>query len=247
MSERVKRPEPERTDPIRSGWLSLFGIPTGPSRSDGRSPGADARGKPLSSDPVARAVELGYRVVDDYLRQGQQVASRISGARDRSSPLPMVDVQDLMTRWFQYTSELTEVWFQLVGLAASGQMPRGAAGPVEPAPPTTPDGSGSAGTAAATPAEPARVAVAVQCGRPVEVTLDLRPIPSDATIRVHDLRAVDPDKPRIADVGVERAEDGEGFQLRIRVPDDQPAGTYSGLVLNEATSLPAGSVAVRIP
>ena len=246
MSERVKRPEPDRTDPIRSGWLDLFGISTGSRQNDGQASSENGQGKPLSSDPVTRAVELGYRVVDDYLRQGQQVARSIS---DRGrSPLPLTgDVQDLMTRWFQYTSELTEVWFQLVGLAASGQMPRGAAGPAEPAPPTTADGSGSAGTDPGAPPESARVAVAVLCGRPVEVTVDLRPIPAEHTICVHDLRAVDPDKPRISDVAVERVADGGGLQLRIQIPDDQPSGTYSGLVLNEDTSLPAGTVAVRIP
>src|SRR5688572_28553371 len=61
--ERVKKPEPERSQPIRN-WGVLFGAPSS------TAPGANAP----PGDPVSRGVELGYRVIEEYLRQGQNVA-----------------------------------------------------------------------------------------------------------------------------------------------------------------------------
>src|SRR5438128_27418 len=55
-SDRIRRPPLDRTEPIRA-WSSLFGA------------------GPLN-DVVTRSVELGYRVVDEYIRQGQKAAAR---------------------------------------------------------------------------------------------------------------------------------------------------------------------------
>jgi hypothetical protein len=43
-----------------------------------------------------------------------------------------------------------------------------------------------------------------------------------ASLVVHALRAVDPEKPRLADVVLERGAGGEPLTLRVRVPADQP-------------------------
>lgn len=242
MSEipRLKRPEPARTAPIRAGWLSLFaGGGAGDGSSESPGEGESERERPPSTDPVARAVELGYRVVDDYVRQGQDVAKRFTSRRAAAGVGG--DVQDLMTRWFKYTSELTEVWFQLVGMTAGGQMPRAAAWAGAPAP------QGPAPTAGPVAGEPTRVGVQVRCSRPVEVVLDLRPLSGETPLRVHDLRAADAEKPRITGVRIERVQGRDAPLLCIEIPEDQPPGIYSGLVLDEATSLPAGTVAVRIP
>lgn len=230
--ERRRRPEPERRAPIRGGWLDLFGPP---SRPPAEPPGGSAGGGP--SDTIARAVELGYRVVDDYVRQGQAAAQR---SRDPAAAAGGLggDVQDMMTRWFQYTSELSELWFRMIGLAAAGAAP-GAAAPGTPP-------VGAPGAAAEPGPAPARsrVAVAVSCARPVEVILDLRPEACGERLRAHDLRSADADRPRIEGVVVERGADG--VTLRIRVPDTHPDGTYSGLLLDEASSVPVGSVSVRV-
>ena len=242
-TSRLKRPEPARTAPIRGGWLNLF-AEAGEREATGSRAEDGSHEKPPASDPVARAVELGYRVVDDYVRQGQGVARRFTGQRSATPAGFGSDVQDLMTRWFQYTSELTEVWFQLVGMAAAGQMPRAAA--FSEAPPAPPAAAGAPPVGAPTGA-PMRVGVEVSCSRPVEVVLDLRPLPAATRLCAHDLRAADPDKPRISGVRVECAQDGSGARVCIQIHENQPPGIYSGLVLDEATSLPAGTVAVRIP
>src|SRR4029453_18205911 len=73
-SKRVKRPRLDRTRPMRS-WSTLLGVPAGTNRT---SPAPE--GRPQAGDVIARSVELGYRVVDDYIREGRKGDGR-RGAR----------------------------------------------------------------------------------------------------------------------------------------------------------------------
>jgi hypothetical protein len=180
-------------------------------------------------------------VVDDYIRQGETVAKRIS-ERGISGAGVSADLQDLASRWFQYVSELSEIWFRLAGLATVG--PAALGGSRGAAPPT---GEASPRAREATaPEHGARVTVAVECARPVEVSLDLRSGSWPAGLRAHDLRAADPEKPRLPGPMVERASEDGSITLRVRVPEDQPSGLYSGLLLDEATGVPAGSLSLRV-
>src|SRR5438128_6977170 len=94
--KRVRRPEPDRTGPIRN-WSALFGAP--PARAPEDEGAAEARPTSLG-EAVSRSVELGYRVVDEYVRQGQRAAQRLN---DRSLGPETIarDVQDLTARMAQ--------------------------------------------------------------------------------------------------------------------------------------------------
>lgn len=86
MSERFKRPEPERTGPVRN-WSTVFGpVPLSPPTPHaapypgvgGGPPGAASAPRGAAPvDPVSRGVEAGYRVIDEYLRQGQAAARAV--------------------------------------------------------------------------------------------------------------------------------------------------------------------------
>ena len=244
--ERIKRPKLERTEPIRS-WSALLGVP-GAGGGDGRAPGSASL-----EGVVSRSVELGYRVVEDYLRQGQRVAA---GIVDRSyAPGAMVrDSQELTTRMARYAGDLDEIWFQMIELAASGGAFRGA--PFWPArdngrapdpPPAARDPSPPAGPHAGEPvAGAARVTVALASTQPAEVTLDLRPGAAAQPLIVQSLRATEPDKPRLTDVTLRPADEDEVLTLRVRVPDGQPPGVYNGLIIDERTSRPVGTLSVRV-
>jgi hypothetical protein len=221
MTERVKRPKMERTDPIRN-WSTLFG-------------GAAAAGESATlNDVVARSVELGYRVVDEYVRQGQKAAARLTGGAGDAEAVTS-DMQELSARMAQYASDLTGLWFQTIDamLANAG----GGARPAAPAP--------SPAAVAGAPAEPVRVRVELASVQPVEVGLDLRPGTGSRPLIVHALRAVDPDRPPIAVSVIPDSEKG-AVRLRVHVPDDQPAGVYSGLLIDAEHTLPVGSLSVRV-
>src|SRR5438477_448898 len=75
-------------------------------------------------------------------------------------------------------------------------------------------------------------------------SVDLGPDAAGRRLVVHGLRAVDPAKPRLADVSI--VADGDQVTVRVRVPPDVPAAVYNGLIVDEETSRPAGTVSVRI-
>jgi hypothetical protein len=94
---------------------------------------------------------------------------------------------------------------------------------------------------------PVGLTLDIQSARRVEVSVDLRPRSSGLPLVVHDLRAPEADKPRLTGVTIEGQPDEERLCLRLRVPEEHPPGIYSGLILDEQTSLPRGTLTVRIP
>lgn len=224
--ERVTRPVPERTGPIRS-WSTLLGA--GPVARGPDQPGA--------TDVVSQAVSLGYRVVEEYLRQGER-AARVLGGRTDGVATGSRDVQDLTARMAQYVQDFLGLWIELVELAAAGTTLR------RPAPPAT---NGAAPPPAApVPTSPSlmRVRLEVASARAVEVTVDLRSEASSAPLVVHDLRAAALDLPRLTGVVLEP---GDPPCLRLRVGNDQPAGVYHGVIVELPTSRAVGTVTVRVP
>jgi hypothetical protein len=223
-NDRITRPEPERTQPIRSWTQTLFGMPP-PAN------GERASAAPLE-DVVSRSVELGYRVVDDYLREGQRVAERFGG-RGFGADALVGDMQQLTARMARYTSDVFEVWFQLLQLAMGGRVR-----PPENAAPAAP---------VAAPEAPAasRIRIAVDASQPTEVVLDLRPDAAGRRLLVHALRPADGGEgARLGDVSIEP--DAGGAVVRVRVPPRHPAGVYNGLVIDEETTCPAGTLSVRV-
>ena len=240
--ERITRPIPERTGSIRS-WSALLGAAAARSGDAGTPGGATLGGV------VSRSVEVGYRVVDEYLRHGQRVAERLG---DRSlTPGTMVqDFQELTARMARYASDLMDVWFQLIELAAAGRgaphRPSGDRGaPADPAP-STPEPPAAGSTGRDSHDGGARVSVQIASLQPAEVTLDLRPGSTGLPLIVHALRAAEPDKPRLTEIALEPASEDGVRRLRIRIPPEQPPGVYNGLVIDERTSRPAGTLSVRV-
>ena len=101
-SDRIRRPPLDRTEPIRA-WSSLFGA------------------GPLN-DVVTRSVELGYRVVDEYIRQGQKAAARF-GSPSLGTETMASDMQDLGVRMVQYTSDVFGLWFEMMNVMLAGGSP----------------------------------------------------------------------------------------------------------------------------
>jgi hypothetical protein len=244
--ERIKRPKLSRTRAIRS-WSTLFTAPgTGAAGGEGA---AGLRQAASMGDVVSRSVELGYRVIDEYIRQGQKAAQRL-GDRSYGAATMTNDASELATRMTQYASDFTALWFEFLQASGAGMMTRP---PIEPSnvargsspvPPPAPPSPPPSAVTTVLPSDVVRLKVAVVSPYPTEVSLDLRPQAANGRVTVQSLRAVDGDKPRLSDVAVE---DSEGaMTLRIRVPEGQPAGIYTGLIVDEATSRPVGTVNLHI-
>jgi hypothetical protein len=210
----------------------MFGFP--PSAQDGDRPAS-------IDDVVTRSVELGYRVVDEYVRQGQRAAAGLSG-RPLDPGAATGDLQDMLARMAQYTSDFAGIWMEFLDLASRGGLPGARATGGEPSNGTT--------TAADAPTDDARpnagVRVEIAATRATEVTVDLRPLTPGRHLVVQGLRALDPDVPRLVAVAVAPDAPDAPTTFRIEVPVDQPPGVYNGVVVEEETSRPVGTVSVRL-
>ena len=94
--------------------------------------------------------------------------------------------------------------------------------------------------------EPVRLKIVVVSPYPTEVLFDLRPVATNRRIVAQPLRAVDPSKPRLSEVTIEESGADEPVTLRIRVPVGHPGGVYNGLIIDEETNRPLGTVSLRV-
>jgi hypothetical protein len=239
--ERPKRPQLSRTDAIRS-WSALFGVGDNAGGKEAQQPG----------DVIARSVELGYRVVDEYIRQGRKAAERLGGPSLGPAALGG-DVTELGARMMRYATEMMGLWMQLADATMGAGAPRSAAPAASPAPaseetPSARPGASDATVGSSPPraGDGVRVRIEVASLWPTEVWLDLRPEGVHVPVVAHALRAGDPALPRLDDVTFSNGALDEPPLLRVRIPPSQPAGIYNGLLIDSRTSRPVGTVSVRV-
>jgi hypothetical protein len=257
---RLRLPENGRTEPIRN-WTTLFGPPAdGPGASNGRGRTAESG----SENPIARGVELGYRVMDEYVQQGRRMAGLRNGSGGGAEALG-AGLPQLTERMFQYASDFASVWMEAMGVmmrtrtdmgdgrgaeTSNGGGSSGAHAPDEPRPRRngrspwdhgahTATGTAQAGGAMA-------VVVEVTSRRPVRALVDLRPGPIEGELVVPDLRAPGGKRPRLRGASLEVAPDGKRLTIRLKVPNDHPAGEYVGAIVDQSTAVTRGTLTVSV-
>jgi hypothetical protein len=191
---------------------------------------------------------MGYRVIEEYMRQGQTVA-RMFGMPYTGGAMPGFAAPGgaapggpPMEALFRSFSEFMNLWMQTMGTRAPAA---GTAGPFAMGEPPAPVPQQAP---APQPQSEGQVALTLELESPrrTEISFDLRPRSLGLPLVVHDLRAPEADKPRITGVGLETVPDEERLVLRLRIPAEQPPGIYSGIILDERTSLPRGTLTVRL-
>ncbi len=241
--ERLKRPKMQRTRPIRN-WSAAVGNTRPPA--DATTGGA--QGQASGEDIVGRAVELGYRVIDEYVRQGQRTARRLS---DRSmDPGAIIgDMQELTSRIAQFATEWSGLWIDVAQSMAKGvgaMNPFGEQRPTPSEPMTAASRSRSTQPRTSESDEAARIRIDVDAARHIEVSMDIRPDATHRPLILHALRALDPALPRLTDLAFTPCVGDQPATLRLRVPAAQPAGTYSGVIVDAETNVPVGTLSVRV-
>lgn len=243
--ERLRREDPVRTRPIRN-WSALC-WPEDPARTGDPSAhqgpaGSEAGRSPF--DAVAHGVKLGYKVIDEHISQGQRIAREINDRTYETRSMGN-DLWEFTERTLAYYGDLTSMWLKLMGSFAEGDALRnpfasgqGADGASVPPP-------RSAGNDAPPDAEPLAVSIEVSSARPARVTLELHPRSEALPLATHGLRALDPEKPPLTDVAFETDAEGRP-SLSIRVPEDQAADLYTGVVVDRNTGQSRGTLSVRV-
>lgn len=244
--DRIRRPSPARTSPIRK-WDGLLGVapPTG-SEAPAATPA------PQAEDVLARSVELGYRVVDEYLTRGQEAAQRVRrgvyGAEEMAQ-----DVQSVASQLVRSASDFAGAWVEFFALAGrdATSAPTSSRSPAPATSRPCNDAEDAAPNQATGPvaeegsAAPLRVRLSVVSARPVETALDVEPIPANHGLVVQRLRLVGDDSIRITDVRVEPDADNIA-RIRVGIPNDQAPGRYAAVVIDDTTNLPAGELTIVV-
>ena len=223
---RLTRPDPTRTEPIRT-FTGAAAAPA-PAASNGAS------SEPLGA-AVATAVDMGYRVLDEYLRQGQSAARRF-GVRPERAEAAVDDLQALATRMARYTSDFLGVWAQFVDVALSAGGLGLPAASRSPSPDRAP-GSSTGRTA---------VTVRLVSAKTAEVAVDIASDMAGRSLTVQDLRSSDPGIEPITGVRFEPMAGATSRRLHVTVPPHQPEGTYVGVVVDDESGRFAGTVMVTV-
>jgi len=248
---RPKRPPVDRTEPNRSFARGNAGPNGGGFAEAGaRGSAGDAPEPPASgaADVGYQTINNAYRLIDEYLRQGQRMAENLwlplaGSDDDQRSPFKAPD------RFMRAMSDMTMAWMEVMqqwtasAQAAPGEAPAGSSGPftsnrrsaaadrndVHGAPPR-------AYSLSVAVESRGRVQVSVEVGDPSAVT---RLVPTE-------LRAFGGDAEAIRDVRLEISAGSDVGVLRIVVPDAQPPGTYNGLLVERDTQQPRGMVSLTV-
>jgi hypothetical protein len=240
MKTRLTREDPDRSGPIRS-WDTLFRPSDASAEPAEAPPQTDEReSAPSWNETANRAVERGYQVIEEQIRQGQRIAekfrSRAYDAQDAGD-----EVSQLVERSLRFYTDVGAMWFELVeSLLRNPVMSpteiyrrQAAAGA---------DARTEKGSRASHSTE-RDLDIEVSSRKPVRVTVDMS-APVDDALVVQALRALDAAKPPITGVRFERAP-GRPV-LRIDVAPEQPADAYTGAIIDTRTNLPTGVLCVSV-
>jgi len=199
----------------------------------------------VGPEAVRRGVEMGYRVVDEYMKQGASVANAFSNPnRSRSASSASgaePDLSKMTERMMQYASDFTSLWYDAMGMMM-GTMSQQA----------RPDATKRPGAEAAPAPEGSstilghsRIILDVKSTLAAEVIVALDE-PAYLALTVEEL------KPRtgtsvIAGARVEPATEAHGpLKVRVHVASDVAPGRYTGAILDAASGKPKGRLTVTL-
>jgi len=245
--ERLHRKDPERTAPIRSlaDYLARTNTRT---RDDASSNGtcSDGTAHANASSGHDDGVGLAYRVIDKHINDGRRSAEALNG-QPYNSRATTDRVQEVIERTIRYSTELLPLWIEALTTAIRvdpPRMPSPMPSSFGASPPPIWDGNGHEASSASSEGSTA-IAIEMISTQPVTVSIDLRENSERMPLVTLGLRALERDKPELSEIEI--ASNGEsGIKLRIRVPASHPAGTYSGVIVNQETGESRGTLTVRV-
>jgi hypothetical protein len=181
-------------------------------------------------------VELGYRVIEDQIRQGQRVAEQLN-SRSYDSGAMGGDLREVADRVWRYYTDVGGLLVDfLSSLASDGDLVRRLFGEWQRRSESSTPASTNGAVA---------ISIEISSAGPARVTLDLRPHSEKMPLVCRELRALDAEKPPLTNVAFEPGAEGL-VSLRIRVPEAHPPGIYAGAVIDSDTGQPRGTLSVKL-
>lgn len=219
MSEdRISRPPLSRKGPDRNFARVLDGAAAASEAAGQASSEAAAAAQDFVTDGVRNA----YRVIDAYVDQGRRVAKSLG--MPSYEPVPAQQMTDLSSRWIQAQTELISVWMELATALADSARPAVS--------------NGARGSSAGLEFE-------IQSPLAARARHEILPGRETNSLATHGLRVLDSDAAAI-DVTFGEPDEAGVVVARICVPDGQPAGLYTGALLDAETGETVGSLSLNL-
>jgi hypothetical protein len=252
--QRLKRPDPERDAPDRSGAAHIKRHARSRRGRNGEPGDSESSVSATVRQAISDVVQLSSQVIEEQIRAGQVAADRLREGIANSKKLN-TDVTGLVENLVATTKDVGATWLDLLAIvvrsigtskpAPGGGGPSGATGTA-----TEVGSSGNATTVSSvTPADPNMPAlppqIVVRGVRVRSVTLDLRPPSPRFVPVVRQLVASDPNY-RLTSVAFTASAGEPRLVLTVTVPRDQPAGTYSGAIVDSASNVAGGTLSVTV-
>lgn len=208
----------------------------------------NGRGPDPADSVVSRAVELGYKVIQEQIEQGQHIAEQLTSGNIDPGMMNS-NASELTERVLRFYSDMGALWIEMLESVfrnpAMGEMFSK----------LMPDANGRmngfAGNGASAPRTNghSHIPVEIVSSEPTgaRVSVDLHTDCSYELLAVYALHAKDPKLSPIAEITFVAASDEWPATIRVFIPAGQASGTYSGLVMNTASDEPAGTMCVLIP
>jgi hypothetical protein len=243
-TERIRRPELERSGPIRdaTNYLRDSDSWTEKNPNDNSRQGNGGQSSKAGSfdDVVTQGVKLGYKVIEQYITQGQRVAEQIS--RPFQKGVPEAGTADVVQGMVRLYKDMADVcgnaldlmvrnpvfWSWLGSFAQNSDLHAQNGGP------GTLNGTGAA------------FSVEILSARPTEVMLDVEPSPQPYTPFVHALHAPDRKVAPLTSIAFQKSPKSNMPVLLLKIPPKQPSGLYTGVVVDRDTNQPRGTLTVRV-
>lgn len=241
--KRKTRPDPERPGYDR-GYSTSFrdadswdwpagdesGTHGDPQGNGGSSSGSDW------TDAIGDGVRMGYRVIEDQIRQGQRVAEQINDRfyQPGSGGFGGGDVTQRM--WRSYW-DLAAMWWDFMG-----SMTGGAQGFRPPAPAW---GNGEFNGHSEPQTVEHDLAIEVESERATRVGLILQTLGDCRSLVPLKLHAAD-GRELGGEIAFDPVVEGRPVRVEIKVPDDQEPGTYTGKVVDGSSGHHLGTLTVHV-
>jgi hypothetical protein len=234
--KRLHRDDPARIAPVRnfSKLYSRSSSVNGTNAAKAVQPDAPLRTK--GGGPLAEGVELAYSVIEKYIAEGRQTAEGLSN-QPYATNAPNDNLQVLVERMLRFQADMLPLWIETLATLVKVDPARNGYAPSSDVWPRS-NGVQNTDTMAVT--------IEVVSLRPVQVSVELRPNSEPQSIVALGLSAVDSEKPILKDISLVPDEVAGRVKLRLRIPENQPPGTYSGVIVNRENGETRGTLSVRI-
>jgi hypothetical protein len=242
--ERVRRPSLDRRGPIRDAINYLRDSDSWTEKAPRDNPRQEGAGEHSSvgsfDDVVTQGVKLGYKVIEQYITQGQRVAEQIS--RPFQKGVPEAGTADVVHGMVRLYKDMADVWGNALDLMVRNPVfwswlgssaQNGVMHPQNGVPGTL-NGSGAA------------FSVEIASPRPTEVMLNVEPSPQPYTPFVHALHAPERNVPPLTSIAFQKSPKSNMPVLLLKIPLKQPSGLYTGVVVDRETNQPRGTLTVRV-